>query len=300
MQKEDNSKHFYSNVLDFSTTTEGTNNLYLNSSIRQATKIVPNEESKYLRLIAGGLSAFVATAVTCPLDVIKTRQQSSLEYSISRDSMTSSNLKLNQMRVNSIANFSSHAGAQLTMFQHLLHMWKYEGAGSFFKGLAPSLIGAVSSRAIFFCTYEYLKEILQNKSSSTNRKSSTNHVLAAVGGGVTCTTLTCPLWVIKIRQQLHKRQNGRALSMLECCQKTWKLEGIPGFFRGLVVSYSGVAELVVYFTLYEKLRDFYLSCRHSNFTSSESMRDVWDLPGLMILSGFSRCVSCVSCYPAGT
>ncbi len=78
-------------------------------------------------------------------------------------------------------------------------MWRTEGVRSLFKGLAPSLIGAVSSRALFFWTYEGAKEQLGRSGSFVD------HVIAATAGGVVCTTLTCPLWVIKLRQQLHKR-----------------------------------------------------------------------------------------------
>ena len=42
--------------------------------------------------------------------------------------------------------------------------------------------------------------------------------------------------------------------MADCCRNTWATEGVRGFFRGLVVSYATIGELIVYFSIYEKIK----------------------------------------------
>jgi len=266
------------------------------------------KDPTFLRLVAGGMSAFVATTITCPLDVIKTRQQSSFQFTpaTTSTSMTSTGVSGAHNMRRHLTTSSIHrqhsptwaaTTAQPTFLQQLIYMWRNEGLRSLFKGLAPSLIGAVSSRALFFCTYEHAKSAMNENGFSANHNAFLCHVIAASTGGVVSTTVTCPLWVIKLRQQLHKKYNKNSLTMVECCKRTWQKERFRGFFRGLFVSYSGVAEMIVYFSLYEKLRDIYMKQRYGD-SDNTNLRVAMDLPGLMVLSGFARCVSCAACYPA--
>lgn len=50
------------------------------------------------------------------------------------------------------------------------------------------------------------------------------------------------------------RYNKTPLTMVQCCKNTWAKEGVRGFFRGLVVSYATIGELIVYFSIYEKIK----------------------------------------------
>jgi len=261
---------------------EKLNNDSKNKSVE--TNTINKSDPKLLRLFAGGASAFVATAITCPLDVIKTRQQSSLQFAAQTTSLVNSHVLGSVKRSYTSSSVATHS----TFFQQMMYMWRYEGVRSLFKGLAPSLIGAVSSRALFFGTYEHCKQKLKSSTSS-----SVNHVVSATAGGLVCTTLTCPLWVIKLRQQLHKKYNKTPLTMVQCCKNTWAKEGVRGFFRGLVVSYATIGELIVYFSIYEKIKSAYLKN-----VRGRCQVESWDLPSLMMISAFSRCISCAVCYPA--
>lgn len=254
-------------------------------------------DPKFLRLFAGGASAFVATAITCPLDVVKTRQQSSLQFATTASTSSPQMMTSSSNMGRHVRRMTTSSFQQTTFLNQLIYMWRNEGMRSLFKGLAPSLIGAVSSRALFFFTYEHAKTTLKDIGFSANHGAFINHVVAASAGGVVCTTATCPLWVIKLRQQLHKKYNNSSLTMVECCKRTWQKERFRGFFRGLFVSYAGIAELIIYFSLYEQLRDLYMSTKY-DMSSNKDLRNLWDLPGLMALSGFARCVSCTACYPS--
>jgi len=257
---------------------------FFGNDSKNKDNVLQKSDPKFLRLFAGGASAFVATAITCPLDVIKTRQQSSVQFSAQASTYMSSQMLRSVNRSYTSSSISPHS----TFFQQMMYMWRYEGTRSLFKGLAPSLIGAVSSRALFFVTYEHCKQNFQLSKSSL-----VNHIVSATAGGLVCTTLTCPLWVIKLRQQLHKKYNKSSLTMADCCRNTWATEGVRGFFRGLVVSYATIGELIVYFSIYEKIKSVYLM----NLRGRCEVES-WDLPSLMMISAFSRCVSCAVCYPA--
>ncbi|KPP59298.1 solute carrier family 25 member 33-like [Scleropages formosus] len=72
-------------------------------------------------------SGTVAAIVTCPLEVLKTRLQSS--------------------------GLAVRPAVQVQMGMH-------EGPGSLFRGLGPNLVGVAPSRAIYFATYSKSKEAL--------------------------------------------------------------------------------------------------------------------------------------------
>ena len=82
------------------------------------------------------------------------------------------------------------------------HVLKVEGPQAFFKGLLPTLVGSIPTRAIYFSSYTQFKKYFgQNQSSN----SSWVHLQAAISAGVLTSTCTSPIWVIKTQMQLDNR-----------------------------------------------------------------------------------------------
>ncbi|CAB1429929.1 unnamed protein product [Pleuronectes platessa] len=99
---------------------------------------------------AGGCSGTVGAIVTCPLEVLKTRLQSS-------------GLTLRPV-------FQVHLGTLSGtgvirpgpgLLQVLRSILEKEGPRSLFRGLGPNLVGVAPSRAIYFAAYSKAKRKVQ-------------------------------------------------------------------------------------------------------------------------------------------
>lgn len=78
-----------------------------------------------------------------------------------------------------------------------------EGSRALFRGLGPTLVGAIPARAINFYVYGMGKEFFSQISASTGGHSSTSvHLCSAVTAGIATATATNPIWVVKTRLQL--------------------------------------------------------------------------------------------------
>jgi solute carrier family 25 protein 33/36 len=87
----------------------------------------------WLHFIAGGVSGTVGAVLTCPLEVVKTRMQSSF------------------YRTNIVTSVShAHRRTLLSPFIDTLlilrSVYYQEGVGALFKGLGPNLVGVIPSR----------------------------------------------------------------------------------------------------------------------------------------------------------
>lgn len=81
-------------------------------------------------------------------------------------------------------------------------------------------------------------------------------VASAILAGITTSTATNPIWVVKTRLQLDKSTAGarRYANSLDCALQIWRGEGFRGFSRGLSASYLGVSESTIQWVLYEQLK----------------------------------------------
>jgi len=110
--------------------------------------------------------------------------------------------------------------------------------------------------------------------------------------GFCSTTVTCPVWVLKTRLQLNKRRGGSTLR--DCISKLYQTEGIRGFYRGLLISYVGIAETSVHFLLYEQMKAFLRPCESG---SDERGRCVGDFAQFMVAASLSKIISVTLMYP---
>lgn len=184
--------------------------------------------------IGGTLGA----VVTCPLEVVKTRQQSSLK-SFDYYHQPSASKKPQRNVV-------------VQIFRSLRHIAKNEGKRGLFRGLGANLIGVAPSRlvcffvrflririaknsipshrAIYFCTYSKVKTICNETETFANPETPLIHMIAAASAGSLrnlllssrgfkpkinsnsnsnsntgffSATLTNPIWMTKTRLQLE-------------------------------------------------------------------------------------------------
>ena len=187
-----------------------------------------------MQFTAGAVAGSAAALLTCPIEVFKVRLQSA------------------QVRSVHFTPAATNAPT-FALAQYMQLMFKKEGFFAFYKGLAPHLIGITPSKAIYFLMYERSKLWIGGKGVFT-QGSNQLHLVSAFVGGLTATTLTNPIWVLKTKLQISSEQMKRR-GVINLIRQIALTEGPKGFMRGLSASYVGVGETALVFVVYERLKE---------------------------------------------
>ncbi|GAA5828187.1 hypothetical protein JCM11251_002627 [Rhodosporidiobolus azoricus] len=158
-----------------------------------------NKPPPAVHLVAGGLGGMCGSIVTAPFDVVKTRLQSDLF----------------QAKVVDGGKAVTRTGVKGLLWNFvdtgkiLRDVYKYEGTPALFKGLGPTLAGAVPARSINFFVYGNGKhvyaELLNNGQENT-----VVHLASAATAGVATAAATNPIWVVKTVMQLQQQERKHA------------------------------------------------------------------------------------------
>lgn len=216
----------------------------------------------YIHLIAGGTAGTTGAVLTCPLEVVKTRLQSSVTSFVQVNVnaairlLPSSQQVLNlgtnscDVIVNPNANNQTKPRPSQGLIAILRQIIKTEGPRGLFRGIGPTVVGVAPSRAIYFAAYESSKEFFNGLCSPETHFV---HLCSAVIAGISATTATNPIWFVKTRLQLDQKVESK-LTCRECIRNIYQQNGIRGFYKGLTASYFGVSETVVHLVIYESIR----------------------------------------------
>uniref|UniRef100_A0A6I8N3G8 Solute carrier family 25 member 36 n=1 Tax=Ornithorhynchus anatinus TaxID=9258 RepID=A0A6I8N3G8_ORNAN len=136
-----------------------------------------SQRDTLVHLFAGGCGGTVGAILTCPLEVVKTRLQSS-----------SVTLYISEVQLNTVNGASVGRVARVSPGPlHCLKMiLEKEGPRSLFRGLGPNLVGVAPSRAIYFAAYSNCKEKLNNLFEPDSTQV---HMTSAAMAGIYCTFL---------------------------------------------------------------------------------------------------------------
>lgn len=219
----------------------------------------------FIHLLAGGTAGTIGAIVTCPLEVIKTRLQSSAKATLN------------------VGNSS--------MVKCFKTVVKHEGWRALFKGLGPNLVGIAPSRAIYFSTYSSVKCLLNESFLETPEHPLIHMTSAASAGFVSCTA-TNPIWLIKTRLQLSKE----SMTVTQCMKNIWMTSGFTGFYKGITASYVGISETIVHFAIYEFFKAHIKQKRLSNPSSDDNF-DKYIFFQYMFASAASKSCACAIAYP---
>ncbi|CAB3985859.1 solute carrier family 25 member 36-A-like [Paramuricea clavata] len=244
----------------------------------------PTHQSALVHLAAGGVGGTAGAIVTCPLEVIKTRLQSSIPVFRPAVAYFPGNVTF------SFAMEKVPVGI-LACTKHII---KTEGMKSLFRGLGPNLVGVAPSRAIYFTAYAKTKSLLNN-SGLVKRDSSYVHMLSGLSAGVTSTTATSPIWVVKTRLQLDSSVVNR-FGILDSIKEIYSKDGLRGFYRGLSASYFGVTETVIHLVIYEHIKAKINGMRGINKDYGKKPR-VENFIEYMFAAGMSKSIACTLTYP---
>uniref|UniRef100_A0A3P9A7K1 Solute carrier family 25 member 33 n=1 Tax=Esox lucius TaxID=8010 RepID=A0A3P9A7K1_ESOLU len=237
----------------------------------------------------GLCSGTVGAIVTCPLEVLKTRLQSS-----GLSLRTVFHVQLGSVSGTGVIRPSSATVTPPGLLQVLRSILEKEGPRSLFRGLGPNLVGVAPSRAIYFAAYKKSKETF-NGIFVPN--SGLVHMSSAGFAAFVTNSLMNPVWMVKTRMQLERKARGeKKMNALQCARYVYSTEGMRGFYRGLTASYAGISETMICFLIYETLKK---RLNEGRFTSrnGETEKGASDFLGLMMAAAFSKgCASCIA-YP---
>jgi solute carrier family 25 protein 33/36 len=166
---------------------------------------------------AGGIAGAVASAITCPLEVIKTNLQA-----------------------------RANVGSGLHPLSMATKIVAEQGPRGLYRGLSLSLMGIIPTRSCYFWTYGASKGALIGVFGDCP----VTHMLSAVTAGALSATVTCPLWMVKTRMQLT------GASLVDTTRSIVAEKGVKGMYRGLKASYWGLSEGALQLLLYEKVKRY--------------------------------------------
>ncbi|KAJ8274599.1 hypothetical protein COCON_G00092240 [Conger conger] len=247
-----------------------------------------SQRDTLVHLFAGGCGGTVGAILTCPLEVVKTRLQSS-----------SVTLYISEVQLSTV-NGASVARVSPGPLHCLKLILEKEGPRSLFRGLGPNLVGVAPSRAIYFAAYSTAKERLN---SILEPDSTQVHMVSAGLAGFTAITATNPIWLIKTRLQLDARNRGeRRMNAFECIRRVYQSDGLHGFYRGMSASYAGISETVIHFVIYESIKRKLMEMKAAASMAAmdeeeEAVKDASDFVGLMLAAATSKTCATSIAYP---
>ncbi|XP_072464892.1 solute carrier family 25 member 33 [Notamacropus eugenii] len=255
-----------------------------------ATAPSQQKENTLLHLFAGGCGGTVGAIFTCPLEVIKTRLQSS------RLALRTVYYPQVQLGTISGAGVVRPTSVSPGLLQVLKSILEKEGPRSLFRGLGPNLVGVAPSRAVYFGCYSKAKEQF-NGIFVPN--SNIVHIFSSGSAAFITNTLMNPIWMVKTRMQLERKVRGsKQMNTVQCARYVYQTEGIRGFYRGLTASYAGISETIICFAIYESLKKWLKEVPLTpSANGTERSRNSTNFFGLMAAAAISKgCASCIA-YP---
>ncbi|KAF9134638.1 hypothetical protein BGW39_006403 [Mortierella sp. 14UC] len=224
--------------------------------------------------MAGGAGGMVGALVTSPLDVVKTRLQSSLykdALGTGTSASTWTGTRVSPAAVGGSRALASSARSGVTsVIVHvrdtcrlLGHIYTTEGPRALYKGLGPNLVGVIPARAINFAAYGNGKKFFAE--FNHGRETAIVHLAAAANAGVVTATMTNPIWMVKTRMQLQSEGNKRIYrNSFHCTIEILRTEGLQGLYKGLSASYLGVTEGTIQWVVYEHLKTRFAERRRAD------------------------------------
>ncbi len=217
-----------------------TNDLYQDLFRRCLSAMNPNEYDETQKLpsalsfLAGGLAGMTASACTYPLDLARGRISGKLASRAS-DGVVKKEYK--------------------GIVSTVLLTVREEGFGALYKGVTPTLIGALPYEGIKFGTVGFLDSHLPASDMSPAIR---KMVFGGVGG-VAAGVITYPNDTIRRLLQLQGSRGTETTynGYWDCVRKTYRKEGLARFYRGATINIIRMApNSAVQFGAYEILKQW--------------------------------------------
>jgi hypothetical protein len=204
-----------------------TNDMY-HSMFRKLSKTPEGQKlNPSYAFLAGGLAGISASACTYPLDFARGRISGKLAHGGSK---------------------KEYHGLVRTMVLTV----KDEGFLAVYKGVTPTLIGALPYEGIKFGTVAFLERAFPSEQTTPLRK-----MMFGGLGGVMAGLITYPNDTVRRLLQLQGSRGTQIeySGYIDCVRKTYQREGITRFYRGVMINIVRMApNAAVQFGSYEVLK----------------------------------------------
>lgn len=191
------------------------------------------------RITAAASAGAVASCVSCPADLVLVRMQAD------------GRLPAQQQR------------GYRNVFSGLCTIVETEGAAQLFRGLRPLVLRGCFVTVGQFTTYETAKRTVMDQFGMKDKM--WTHLLASTAAGTVSTLLVNPLDVVKSRMMQSSTIPSSAQTSLatytsdvDCVRKTWRFEGIRGFYKGLTPCFMRQCpQVVLMWVIFEQYKNFF-------------------------------------------
>lgn len=174
----------------------------------------------YQKILAGSLSGGIASAITSPMELVKTRLQAA-----SSESLTASAV--------------------------IRGVVEKQGVAGLWNGAMPGLVRAAVLTAAQCATYDEVKTTVKSVTGWTDHAGT--HLLSSMIAGLVTTTATNPLDVIKTHMFMGRDK--QKLGIFQTASKVLRNDGVMGFMKGWSASYARLGpHTVIMFLTAEQLR----------------------------------------------
>ncbi|XP_038063993.1 S-adenosylmethionine mitochondrial carrier protein-like isoform X1 [Patiria miniata] len=136
-----------------------------------------------------------------------------------------------------------------TRLQSSAGFLKAGGFRGIYSGLGPAVLGSAPTAGVFFCTYEFTKQLSSSLGLTGSSCEPITHMIAASLGEVTACFVRVPVEVVKQRAQASRNAS---VSILKSVLRN---EGVRGLYRGyLSTVVREVPFSIIQFPLWEMLK----------------------------------------------
>ena len=143
-------------------------------------------------------------------------------------------------------------------FESILSLSQAESRKRLYRGFWVGLTGS----SLAWCQYFYIYGHMKNHLKTTLKRdklSPIHHLSASLLTGCIVQTTLCPLWVVKVNQQL-----GTYPSFVAGFRALFESEGLKGLYRGLVPGLWSCLHGAVQFAVYEEIQSLSPTPQPSN------------------------------------
>ncbi|BAT98972.1 hypothetical protein LR48_Vigan06g131300 [Vigna angularis] len=179
---------------------------------------------------AGASAGAIAATFVCPLDVIKTRLQ-----------------------VHGLPQ-GQKGNVIVTSLQNIV---RNEGFRGMYRGLSPTILALLPNWAVYFTSYELLKDLLRSR-DGCKELTTFGHMTAAAAAGAATAISVNPLWVVKTRLQTQGMRPDVVpyKSVLSALTRITREEGIRGLYSGIIPSLAGISHVAIQFPAFERIKSY--------------------------------------------
>ncbi len=209
------------------------NDVYKSALMRLLGHSSEEKATTVVSFFAGGFSGMTASAATYPLDLVRGR--------ISGKGADASGNK----RYTGIVNVMS-----ITV--------KEEGFFALYKGIAPTLMGAIPYEGIKFGTVGALEQLFPVKDEDKGKTNVWRKMIFGGAGGVAAGCLTYPNDTVRRLLQIQGTTGTTEVyaGYIDCVKQTYAKHGIGRFYRGIGINLVRMApNAAAQFAAYEFLKE---------------------------------------------